>query len=232
MTDSDDRDKSLFEKEVTEDQIDINSPEEAIDPDIPKIELYDIKRGKLALVVGHTSKQQGARAVEPIDQFEYPWNKDLAQQIKLECGRRDITCGIFYRDGVGIKGAYAQVLSWGPSRCIELHFNSHTSPVEGTETLYGIEDVSASWATIVQQEMVNVYARVGKGDRGIKLRKKGQTGYTSLTQLKKIPSCLVEPFFGNSPEDSTLAASLVDNYVQSLVDAFQSSVPNEDVLLS
>lgn len=229
MANEDERNVSRFEREEIENQIDINNPGEAIEPDLPVFELSSANQNKLALVVGHTRLHQGAEAVEPIDRFEYTWNKELAEKIKLACGLRNIACGVFYRDGVGIEGAYKQVLSWNPSRCIELHFNSYTSPVEGTETLYGIEDLSEGWARTVQEGMVKTFSRTGASDRGVKLRKAGQRGHKSLTQLVNIPNCLVEPFFGNSTQDSALAALKVDSYVESIVEAFQLSIHDESL---
>jgi len=37
-------------------------------------------------------------------------------------------------------------------------------------------------------------------DRGLKELKKGERGFPSLDSIKK-PACLIEPFFGSSPED-------------------------------
>ena len=54
----------------------------------------------VAIVVGHTANSPGASGTDPINQSEYPWNKDLALKIKAKCQSMAIESRIFYRDGI------------------------------------------------------------------------------------------------------------------------------------
>lgn len=130
---------------------------------------------------------------------------------------------MFLRDGVGISGAYARVARFKPDAAIELHFNSNGGRARGTETLYGDKVVkSKDFARIVQEAMVQVYGRTGKQDRGLKVRKPGdgQRGSMNVNALQSIPSCLIEPFFGDNPEDARLGHERKDQLAAALVIAF------------
>jgi len=93
--------------------------------------------GGVAIVAGHTKLSPGASGVAPISQSEYFWNDDLAKLIKSEC-ELNVQAKIFFRDGIGISGAYNKVQQWGASSVVELHFNSFNSNAFGTETLYAM----------------------------------------------------------------------------------------------
>lgn len=160
-----------------------------------------------AIVVGHTRNSKGAAGGEPINEREYPWNKDLAEMILSECMDRNVESKIFYRDKIGISGAYKQVLEWGASCVVELHFNSSSPAGFGTETLYdnGTNLGSKAWAQRLQDGMVGLYDRKksDKSDRGVKERDAGDRGYASVSAID-IPSAIIEPFFGNHPVDAKL----------------------------
>jgi N-acetylmuramoyl-L-alanine amidase len=51
--------------------------------------------------------------------------------------------------------------------------------------------------------MVKLYGRKGKSDRGLKELGPGDRGYESCSSLD-IPSALIEPFFGDNPDDARL----------------------------
>ena len=60
---------------------------------------------RLAIIVGHTERRSGAHARPPIDQSEYPFNKDVARRIELAAVGRGIAARTFFRDNVGIRAA-------------------------------------------------------------------------------------------------------------------------------
>lgn len=165
-----------------------------------------------AIVVGHTANSPGAAGATPIGAPEYAWNKDLARRIEAECGSRGVEVRTFFRDGVGIAGAYGQVEAWGATCVVELHFNAFNRTTAGTETLYDADrhPGSKGWAERLQQAMLAVYARPGgTGDRGIKERDPGDRGYQSVSALA-IPTALIEPFFGDNPTEAALGQSRKD----------------------
>ena len=183
---------------------------------------HDASRvGKLALVVGHTQASQGAHAGTPINQSEYPWNRDLAERAVAIANGRSVSARVFLRDRIGIAGAYAQVERWGADAAIELHFNSASPSARGTETLHGHSFAgSADWARIVQDRMVQLYDRRGIENRGLRPAPPWPRGRASVNALSSIATCLIEPFFGSNREDASLGQRKKDELAELLVDAF------------
>jgi len=170
---------------------------------------------KLAIVVGHTRLRPGAIAAAPINAQEYFWNTDLAKQMRDHAESTGVPLQIFYRDSVGITGAYRQAAGFGASAVMELHFNSYESPrATGTETLWATAP-SETFAKAVQQAMVQT---LGLRDRGDKYLTSGR-GFKSLTQLPDTPSILVEPFFGSNPNNCSIAHDHKNKLAKALVEA-------------
>lgn len=152
---------------------------------------------KCAMIVGHTQRSQGAYS-ETLNMAEYPWNKDLAMRFLQMWG--PLTVRVFYRDGIGVSGAYKQADQWGADVAVELHFNSSADPsASGTETLY-ISDEGRKLASAIQPRMV---AALGLRDRGVKRPWQGR-GEASLTAISA-PTVILEPFFGSNPGDALRA---------------------------
>ncbi len=180
---------------------------------------------KLAIVVGHTRLAPGASGVAPISASEYTWNTDLAQKIKAHAATKGVAVEIFFRDGHGISGAYAQVRQWGARAAIELHFNAFNGRALGTETLHGTSFAgSQAWAKAVQAAMVTLYGRgTGlPGNRGLKPAPPHDRGRASVNALSSIASCLIEPFFGDNPAEAALGQSRKQGLAEALVAAFKS----------
>jgi len=216
----------LHHAEEYEDALDMLHPEDALEPGFARSEALKEAtpksraiRSRLAVVVGHTKRSPGAKGVKPISIHEYFWNRQLAKHIQLIAGSEGVDCRIFFRDGIGILGAYKNVATWLPNSCIELHFNAYNGRVKGTETLYGLYDKSKIWASTVQDAMVALYGRTGNYDRGIKLRKIGERGGENVNQLDNIPSCLIEPYFGDEPSEAKLAEDYLINLASAIVAA-------------
>ncbi len=195
---------------------------------------------KLAIVVGHTKNSPGAEAVAPISQHEYEWNKDLAlmmtQTALQDFGPGKVGVEVFYRDGIGITGAYNQVKEWGADAAMELHFNAFTPTANGSETLY-VTDISKGLAQAVQAATV---ATLGLKDRGVKTPQaaSGGRGQRSLSQMGPRPSILTEPFFGSNEGDAAqaqeckreLAAAQVSAAINYLLTPFDNDDEREWVV--
>ena len=215
--------KLLHDAEEYEDVLDLLHPEDKVDPDLTKLETLSFTpSSKLAIVVGHTKRSPGAKGVAPISMHEYFWNNKLASNIKSISSQNDIECAIFFRDGIGISGAYKEVSDWSPNSCIELHFNAYNGQVKGTETLYGEHDQSKIWADTLQNAMVVLYTRTTVHDRGIKLRKISERGGKNVNQLDNIPSCLIEPYFGDELSEAVLAKDHLVELAQAIVTAHKN----------
>ena len=186
----------------------------------PELTPPEVRR--LAIIVGHTRRSQGAAALSPINQNEYQFNIEIAQRMEAAAAEREVMSRTFFRDEIGIRGAYQSATAFEPDAIIELHFNAAENPAaRGSETLYGeANPKSKRLAEIVQDSMVSVFGRIGSADRGIKVRRAGDRGLTSVTAAPSIPSVLVEPFFGSNAAECQLAFERAAAYAEGLVDAF------------
>ena len=182
---------------------------------------------KLAIVVGHSAAASGASGVAPISASEYPWNKDLAAKIVSECSANGVTAEVFFRDDGGISGAYSRAAASGPKAVVELHFNANGGAARGTETLYGTAcAASKAWAERVHGAMVQLYSRGSglPGNRGLKKTPPHPRGSASVNALSTIPSCLIEPFFGDNASEATLGQSKKDGLAKAIAKAGVRSV--------
>lgn len=183
---------------------------------------------KLAIVVGHTTIAPGASGVAPISASEYPWNKDLAAKVVSECSALGVSAQVFLRDNGGISGAYSSAAAIGPKAVVELHFNANGGGARGTETLYGTAcQASKAWAERVHNAMAQLYGRGAglPGNRGLKKTPPHPRGSTSVNALSTIPSCLIEPFFGDNASDAALGHSKKDALAKAIANAFVAHFP-------
>ena len=165
---------------------------------------------KLALVVGHTIEAPGAKAVAPLNQHEYYFNKTLAEKAVIYSKTQGVECRIFLRDAGGLKGAYLQLNRWKPDAAIELHFNAANKIATGTCTLYGKSHPrNPVLAEAVQSAMVNLFKRDKKGNRGTKLLTALDRGYANV-HYAECPSVLIEPFFGDVETDAKMGIEKQD----------------------
>ena len=183
---------------------------------------------KLAIVVGHSAAASGASGVAPISASEYPWNKDLAAKIVSECSANGVTAEVFFRDNGGISGAYSRAAASGPKAVVELHFNANGGAARGTETLYGTAcAASKAWAERVHGAMVQLYSRGSglPGNRGLKKTPPHPRGSASVNALSTIPSCLIEPFFGDNASDAAWGHVKKDALAKAIANAFVAHFP-------
>lgn len=183
---------------------------------------------KLAIVVGHTANAPGASGRAPISASEYPWNKDLANRIKNECAALGVSAEVFLRDNGGISGAYSAVAASGAKAVVELHFNAANGTALGTETLWGARcPQSQAWAERVHDAMVGLYSRGPRppGNRGLKQCPPHPRGGQSVNALSTIPSCLIEPFFGDNAGDATLGHNKKAGLATAIAQAFATHFP-------
>ncbi|MBK4214403.1 N-acetylmuramoyl-L-alanine amidase [Paracoccus caeni] len=176
---------------------------------------------KVAIVVGHTKDAPGAYSPY-FKEFEYHWNTDLANRIAAQPSSHEIK--IFYRDNVGISGAYEKLSSWGAAVSIELHFNSsHNSTSTGTGVLYLSGNHKGKiLAGVLQARLMQTLGLPDwpKGSGGVvtpfQASGKQERGKTSLSAGKP-PAALVEPFFGSNPNDCKRATAQKDQLAQAYI---------------
>lgn len=210
---------NLNESEETEDLLDISHPEDHREAIMPN--LQTLEQSRIALVVGHTRRSAGVLATAPLSDSEYFWNSLVAQRVAELASPQYIRCAVFFRDGIGIEGAYNKVRAWQAHTCIELHFNAFNRETTGTETLHGARPDSEVLAHIFQDEISNTFRRTADSNRGLKKRLPGSRGSKSLSQLVDTPSILVEPFYGDVESEARLATDVMESYALSIITAHQ-----------
>jgi N-acetylmuramoyl-L-alanine amidase len=158
----------------------------------------------IALIVGHTEKKPGAFSPF-LKKHEYKYNTEFARLIRGEAERASLSCSIHFRDKGGVSGAYIDAVKSEPACIIELHFNAFNTRVSGSEILINERDdepglKERELATTLQNRIAST---LGNTNRGIKSRSsKGERGFYSLSRTSKIPSMILEPFFGDNDSDA------------------------------
>lgn len=189
---------------------------------------------RLAIVVGHDVKGKGATSVAPLNLQEYDFNLQIAQDVYRKAMEHGIACRIFLRNGIGIRGVYEQVAQWADKNtvCIELHFNSFNGKAQGTETLFDKSPTdSIEFAREIHNGICELFKRKDKTNRGLKLIEQGDRGYLNLN-LCQIPSCIVEPFFGDNTEDAKLAHKYMNLYGDTLVNSTIAYFKNKEKIMA
>ena len=167
---------------------------------------------KLAIVVGHNSRRQGAMKLYPSPGVsEYTYYCAMADYIAKQANAwavRGVLIQVFYRtpEPGDITRVYREVDAWGADASIELHFNSFGNPnARGCEVLSSGSAPSMKMAQAVQDALLTTIYGYGADDRfnrGVKVpTNRGRTSVTS----GKAPAILIEPFFGSSQADCELA---------------------------
>lgn len=167
---------------------------------------------KLAIVVGHNSKAQGA--VRVTDQrTEYDWNSTLACLIQEH---DPFGIRVFHRTTGGgysqeIDRVYSEVDAWGADCSIELHFNSSgNSRVRGGETLSSGTSGSLQLANLVRKYASSA---LGNKDRGVKIRGRHERGGRSLWQ-GRAPAVITEPYFGSNRTECEVSQRNMDELAE------------------
>lgn len=171
---------------------------------------------KVAIIVGHEKARAGAKGLPPLE-AEYFYNLDIAAVLFERLKERGLEPAVFLKDGKSSGEVGAEVGRFAAgcrACCLELHYNAGGG--EGTETLYDkAPPTSKLFASIIQRQLV---AALGTRNRGAKLIGPGDRGHYNLSAVT-IPSCLVEPAFGDSPTDAAILIHKSDKYIDALADA-------------
>ena len=177
---------------------------------------------KLAFIIGHSFKKRGAYSY-PLQSYEYSFWSNFVKWFEV-IDLQGVEVKSFYRDGVGINGAYKNAVEWGASAIIELHFNSFNGNVQGCEVLYNNKKDKADVRekAFAAQLLYRVNEVLGNNYRGSKLRtSKGERGFMNVSQTMKIPSVIIEPFFGDHDWDANNARNKSEALAESMVAAFK-----------
>lgn len=179
---------------------------------------------KIAIVVGHNARAQGAVRVTD-GKTEYHWNTDLAELIRdhdpdsIRIFRR-VHQGSYSRE---IDRVYSEVDKWGADCSVELHFNSASSSAHGCETLSSGTKGSLALAGHIQTRMK---AALGARDRGVKTVSKGGRGGRSLWAGQS-PAALIEPYFGSHTASCHTADECKDQLAEAIFEGAKAFCTQE-----
>lgn len=171
---------------------------------------------KVALVIGHTQKSQGAiNAASGISEFTF--NTKLAYDIQQALEPlHDVDLGIVYR------GSYSKlpekINDLNPDLIISLHCNAYNKEASGTEVLYYRQSTLGS--EIAKLLQINLLEALGLNDRGIKPKSSEDRGGYLLRETNA-PCVISEPFFIDNDNDLRVAFNNYDKLVLAYVDTIK-----------
>lgn len=170
---------------------------------------------KLGIVVGHTNAKGGAVGLGLPREYDYhkAMAADMVAFTQSEFGHltgsEALEIRVFFRDGIGVTGAYAQVNEWvgaqaGRAATVELHYNAASASAVGTETLSSGSAGSMELSERVQDGLCTLLGRPGQS-RGVKVRNRTnkERGWLSLVSGTP-PAIITEPAFGSNATDAAL----------------------------
>ena len=183
----------------------------------------------VAIVVGHDSTSQGARAVDGVR--EWTWTRPLATQVAVELERRGRRAGVLLRDTHGgyqakMKRVAGAITAAGAQVAVELHFNANGGSGTGrTEVLYWPgssrgQKLAALMADQVAEclgpkrrrqavAQARSWAHAEDLDGDGRVDPAGPPLY--FLQLTRCPAVIVESHFGDIDSDHTIATEARDD---------------------
>lgn len=162
---------------------------------------------KLAIVIGHSRRSQGAVAVSGVQ--EWRWNATLAGQIQALAIQAGIDAATFERRAGPYNStvpALARAINaWGADLVISLHFDSSTNPAaHGTSVLHWPGSKrSAGWAAALA---ASISRALGTRNRGAIAQGQSWSGAQLwILSDTRCPAVIIESHFGSNAADHTLA---------------------------
>lgn len=182
---------------------------------------------KIALIIGHNPKSQGAVRVTD-GMTEFAFYKKLAEDLKALAPDQYV---ILQRSPEGgyakeIDRVYAEANALRVSGTVELHFNAAAAAsASGTEVLTSGTRNSMILCNLLQDHMTTA---LKLKSRGVKQVTKQQRGGRSLW-VGSSPAALIEPFFGSNRNDCEVIDRNYDKFVKSLHDACTTFLKRPDI---
>ncbi len=188
------------------------------------------KKVKLGLIVGHDSKEKGAK-LSGSNMYEYDYNLIVALAAQDFAAIRDdlgIEVELILRNGKGIEGAYKDADKRLCDIVIELHFNSSEDVrVDGCETLCSSMPNDIDLAHQIQADISVLF---NNNNRGVKVLSRSDRGYVNVGSFPNGANCLVEPFFGSNIDYAKFNDDQKLSYAVQLVKSVYSYCQKKDLL--
>lgn len=152
---------------------------------------------RIAIVVGHSEKAQGAVNFHGVSEFDF--NSAIAAKVALELQHNyDCDAKVFFRKS-NIVEVGTRVKQFDPHFSLELHFNAAGYPVPGAQT----EILCLNYKTGIElaQRMAAAfeaeYRYKLRRDKGAKVLGPESRGFMNLHSTGKMEALLIEPVFGD-----------------------------------
>jgi N-acetylmuramoyl-L-alanine amidase len=163
---------------------------------------------RVAVVIGHSNKDEGARN-KNFEMSEFRFNQQLAHDIENNFSEYNMVDGItvVYREN-GYAALPSEINLLNPDLIVSLHCNAFNEEVNGCEMLYYHKsEAGKKVAQIFQNKIVNLFENK---DRGIKPKtSEDRGGY--LLRYTNAPCIIAEPFFIDNDEEYLKARELFDS---------------------
>lgn len=168
---------------------------------------------KIAIIVGHDEKAQGATTFNKITEYEF--NTFIAETIKSLHGfkvshgiQKFMALHVFNRNQ-GWQSVVNQLKANDISMSVELHLNSFSKIATGTESLYLENDLpSKDLAQHLSFRIAKNFNSRLRGDSGTVAVSSGERGYQNLNFARQAGvkfAVLVEPAFVNFSTQESIA---------------------------
>jgi len=177
------------------------------------------EKPKVAIIIGHDSKEQGASVYT--GSTEYVWNSNVAEIMLQKASELDLR--VFSRDGIGRQGVADLVGAFAPKLSIELHLNSFQTKALGCEVLYHADNPEDKE---LAQDLANMISdnfktrlRADKGAKAIDMGDRGHINLLSVLEKGVDHVLLVEPCFANI--ETSESKAIIENpekYAEVLLD--------------
>lgn len=152
---------------------------------------------RIAIVVGHSEKAQGAENYQGTSEFDF--NSAIAAKVALELQHNyDCDAKVFFRKS-NIVEVGTRVKQFDPHFSLELHFNAAGYPVSGpqTEILCLDYKIGLEKAQKLAAAFDAEYRYKLRRDKGAKILGHESRGFMNLQSTGKMDALLIEPVFGD-----------------------------------
>ncbi|MFL7036505.1 N-acetylmuramoyl-L-alanine amidase [Vibrio lentus] len=157
---------------------------------------------KIALIVGHEEKKQGASNRNGVTEYDY--NSRLAKLAAALLVTEGYEPFIVYRDGTTYSKLPERVNKTGADVAISLHCNAFNGQASGSETLHYVNSPSGErLAEHIQKKVVGVMELPDRGLRPVDVKHVGRKGDRGghLCKRTSMPTVIVETFFIDNDSD-------------------------------
>lgn len=154
---------------------------------------------KVAIIIGHGDGSDFG-ATNWNKETEFAYQSRVAKLVQQKVQGKQVE--LFWRKGLGIAGVAKKAMAWNPDITVELHNNAYDGKASGIEVLVLKKDqVSLKCGQDFAKKYVAKFGSKLRDGDGVK-ELIGENGAFSLKQVNDPPpSILLEPFFGDNPND-------------------------------